>query len=80
MSGHPLPDQLCRTARAEASIRCWSKADKDSSEWLPPYAGYRCQYDTDWIADKTRWGLSIDPVERGALTQQLADCLDQRPP
>ncbi|MFJ9250710.1 hypothetical protein [Streptomyces sp. NPDC101776] len=24
----------------------------------PPYAGYRCQYDTGWIADKTRWSLS----------------------
>ncbi|MGW6793199.1 HNH endonuclease family protein [Streptomyces chartreusis] len=55
----------------------WSKADKDPSEWLPPSAGYRCQYDTDWIADKTRWGLSNDAAERDALTQQLADCPDQ---
>ncbi|WP_019070530.1 hypothetical protein [Streptomyces hokutonensis] len=35
---------------------------------------------TDWIADKTRWGLSIDAAERDALTQQLtqqlADCPD----
>ncbi|MFJ9900335.1 HNH endonuclease family protein [Streptomyces sp. NPDC091280] len=54
-----------------------SKADKDPSEWLPPYAGYQCQYDTDWIADKTRWGLSIDATERNALTQQLADCPDR---
>lgn len=35
-------------------------------------AGYRCQYDTDWIADKMRWGLSID-----ALTQQLDGCPDR---
>ncbi|MGQ4431321.1 MULTISPECIES: HNH endonuclease family protein [unclassified Streptomyces] len=54
-----------------------SKADKDPSEWLPAFAGYRCQYDTDWIADKTRWNLSIDTAERDALTQQLAGCPDQ---
>ncbi|MFD4878926.1 hypothetical protein ACFWOB_36945 [Streptomyces sp. NPDC058420] len=54
-----------------------SKADKDPTKWLPPYAGYRCQYDTDWIADKTRWGLSVDAAERDALTQQLADCPDR---
>jgi len=42
-----------------------------------PYAGYRCQYDTDWIADKSWWGLSIDATERDALTQQLADCPDR---
>lgn len=41
------------------------------------YAGYRCQHDTDWIADKTRWGLSIDATERNALDRQLADCPDQ---
>ncbi|MFJ9381675.1 hypothetical protein [Streptomyces sp. NPDC101455] len=54
-----------------------SKADKDPSEWLPPYAGCRCRYNTDWIADKSRWRLSIDATERDALTQQLADCPDQ---
>ncbi|MFJ8143331.1 HNH endonuclease family protein [Streptomyces sp. NPDC096013] len=70
-----LDDARDLIAVSAASNR--SKADKDPSEWLPPYVGYRCQYDTDWIADKTRWGLSIDPVERDALTQQLADCPDQ---
>ena len=54
-----------------------SKADKDPSQWLPPFAGYQCRYVTDWITDKTRWGLSIDTVERDALTRQLADCPDQ---
>ena len=54
-----------------------SKADKDPSEWLPPYTGYQCQYDTDWIANKTRWGLSIDALERDALDRQLAGCPDE---
>ncbi|MGW3312100.1 HNH endonuclease family protein [Streptomyces sp. NPDC001073] len=70
-----LDDARDLIAVSAASNR--SKADKDPSEWLPPYAGYRCQYVTDWIADKTRWGLSIDPAERDALTQQLSDCPDQ---
>jgi hypothetical protein len=53
-----------------------SKADQDPSTWLPPAAGYRCAYVTDWIADKTRWGLSIDTAERAALEQDLANCPD----
>jgi hypothetical protein len=70
-----LDDARDLIAVSAASNR--SKADKDPSEWLPPYAGYRCQYDTHWIADKTRWGLSIDTIERDALTRQLANCPDE---
>ncbi|KQX72199.1 HNH endonuclease family protein [Streptomyces sp. Root1310] len=54
-----------------------SKSDQDPSTWLPPYAGYWCQYVTDWIADKTRYGLTIDPAEQAALAQRLAACPDQ---
>jgi hypothetical protein len=53
-----------------------SKADQDPTTWLPPAAGYRCAYVTDWVADKTRWGLSIDTAERAALEQDLAACPD----
>ena len=53
-----------------------SKADQDPSTWLPPATGYRCAYVTDWIADKTRWGLAVDPGEQAALEQDLADCPD----
>ncbi|MFG2785963.1 HNH endonuclease family protein [Streptomyces prunicolor] len=70
-----LDDERDLIAVSAASNR--SKADKDPGEWLPPYAGYRCQYGTDWVADKTRWGLSIDPIERDALAQQLAGCPDR---
>ena len=51
-----------------------SKADQDPSTWLPPTAGYRCTYVTDWIADKTPWALSIDPTEQTALEQDLDYC------
>ncbi len=44
--------------------------------WLPPAAGYRCPYVTDWVADKTRWGLSVDADEQAALAQTLDQCPD----
>ncbi|GGT03119.1 hypothetical protein [Streptomyces cinerochromogenes] len=51
-----------------------SKADQDPATWLPSAAGHRCQYVTDWVADKIRWGLGIDTVERDALVGQLDRC------
>ncbi|RAJ70632.1 uncharacterized protein DUF1524 [Streptomyces sp. PsTaAH-137] len=67
-----LDDKRDLIAVSAASNR--AKADKDPADWLPPAAGYRCQYVTDWIADKTRWGMSIDTTEKTAL---LDGCPDQ---
>ncbi|MEV7770503.1 HNH endonuclease family protein [Kitasatospora sp. NPDC086791] len=53
-----------------------SKADKDVAEWLPPATDYRCTYLADWTAVKTRWGLSVDQREAGALHQIAAGCDD----
>ncbi|MER6032192.1 HNH endonuclease family protein [Streptomyces sp. NPDC001851] len=69
-----LGDDRALIAVSAASNR--SKADQDPSTWLPPAEGYRCTYVTDWVADKTRWGLSIDTVEKAALTDVLSDCPD----
>lgn len=69
-----LDDARALIAVSAASNR--SKADKDPSEWLPPYEGYRCQYVTDWIADKTRYQLSVDPTEEAALAENLSRCPD----
>jgi hypothetical protein len=46
------------------------------STWRPPAQGYRC-HATDWIADKTRWGLAVDAAEHAALTEALSSCADQ---
>jgi hypothetical protein len=54
-----------------------SKADQDPSTWLPPFEAYRCQYVTDWIADKTRWNLAIDPVEEAAFARTLDACANE---
>ncbi|MGW2826410.1 HNH endonuclease family protein [Streptomyces sp. NPDC001443] len=70
-----LDDARALIAVSAASNR--SKADKDPTEWLPPYAGYWCQYVTDWVADKTRYRLTVDPAEQSALAERLAACPDQ---
>ncbi|WP_329317870.1 HNH endonuclease family protein [Streptomyces sp. NBC_01715] len=69
-----LGDERALIAVSAASNR--SKADQDPSTWLPRAAGYRCQYVTDWIADKIRWGLSIDTTEHAALADVLTTCPD----
>ncbi|MGW2695768.1 hypothetical protein [Streptomyces sp. NPDC001296] len=60
-----------RALMAVSAASNQSTADKDPSQWLPPYADYRCQYVTDWIADKARCRLSVDPAEEAALTESL---------
>jgi hypothetical protein len=67
-----LGDERVLIAVSAASNR--SKADQDPTTWLPLAAGYRCQYVTDWVTDKTRWGLSIDSGEEAALSKALSHC------
>ncbi|MEU6381907.1 HNH endonuclease family protein [Streptomyces sp. NPDC046909] len=67
-----LDDPRALIAVSAASNR--SKSDQDPRQWLPTSRGYRCRYVTDWIADKTRYALAVDPAEQTALTETLADC------
>ncbi|WP_079084245.1 GmrSD restriction endonuclease domain-containing protein [Streptomyces longwoodensis] len=67
-----LGDDRALIAVSAASNR--SKADQDPTTWMPPAEGYRCQYATDWIADKLRWSLNLDEAEKVALTDILARC------
>ncbi|MEU1408529.1 HNH endonuclease family protein [Streptomyces sp. NPDC005728] len=69
-----LGDDRALIAVSAASNR--SKADQDPTTWLPPAKDYRCQYATDWVADKTRWGLSIDTAEQTAISDVLRHCPD----
>ncbi|MFI6567065.1 HNH endonuclease family protein [Streptomyces sp. NPDC050534] len=69
-----LGDDRALIAVSASSNR--SKADQDPSTWLPPATGYRCTYVTDWVADKTRWGLSVDAAEQSTLEGVLGDCPD----
>ncbi|WP_437097612.1 HNH endonuclease family protein [Streptomyces longwoodensis] len=67
-----LGDDRALIAVSAASNR--SKADQDSTTWKPPTEGCRCQYATDWIADKLRWRLSADEAEAAALTDIFGCC------
>ncbi|MGW5768735.1 HNH endonuclease family protein [Streptomyces longwoodensis] len=67
-----LGDDRALIAVSAASNR--SKADQDPTTWMPPAEGYRCQYATDWIADKFRWSLNLDEDEKTTLTDILARC------
>jgi len=51
-----------------------SKSDADPAGWLPPFNSYRCTYVATWVAIKWRWRLTIDSLEKGALTLGLAGC------
>lgn len=54
-----------------------SKSDRDPGEWLPIVG--RCSYAARWVAVKTRWQLSVDPVEKESLLLMLTHCPpDQR--
>ncbi|MFF1405003.1 HNH endonuclease family protein [Streptomyces sp. NPDC058294] len=67
-----LGDDRPLIAVSAASNR--AKGDQDPATWLPPAAGYHCTYVTDWVADKLRWGLSVDSTEQAALTDVLSRC------
>ena len=51
-----------------------SKSDRDPADWMPPDDGQWCWYATAWVAVKTRWGLSVDPVEADELRSVLEGC------
>ncbi|QHF99036.1 HNH endonuclease [Streptomyces sp. NHF165] len=52
------------------------KSDQDPSTWWVPAASASCQYLTDWIGVKTRWGLSVDDSELAALRERAEQCPD----
>ena len=51
-----------------------SKSDKGPEDWQPPRSEYHCQYATDWVDIKQRWGLTATPREAAALRGMLAGC------
>ena len=51
-----------------------SKGDRDPAEWMPSYASAQCRYINEWVADKTRWRLTVDTAEKTALTTWAASC------
>lgn len=56
------------------------KSDADAATWLPPNKIYRCQYVARQIAVKAKYTLWVTEAERGAMTDILTSCPDQRLP
>ncbi|MCX4673679.1 HNH endonuclease family protein [Streptomyces sp. NBC_01381] len=67
-----LDDTRSLIAVTAASNR--SKADQDPATWMPPAAGYHCEYVTTWVTIKTRWSLAVDPAEAAKLASTLNEC------
>ncbi|MEH0844005.1 HNH endonuclease family protein [Micromonospora sp. CPCC 205711] len=51
-----------------------SKGDQDPGTWMPPYASARCRYVNEWVATKIRWRLTVDSVEKSALSSWANSC------
>lgn len=51
-----------------------SKSDRGPSEWMPPDAGFACDYAQRYTEIIAAWHLAVLSVDRDALTTTLAGC------
>lgn len=51
-----------------------SKSDQDPVEWMPTNKSYTCEYLTNWVSIKVRWGLSVDKKEKDFIINNLKTC------
>jgi hypothetical protein len=51
-----------------------SKSDQDPAEWMPTNKAYTCEYLTNWVSIKVRWGLSVDKTEKAFILTNLKSC------
>jgi hypothetical protein len=65
---------------AVSSASNQSKSDKDPADWVPPDPNALCPFVSAWIADKARWGLSVDQREESVLAGLIRECPGARMP
>lgn len=63
-----------RSLRAVSKSSNSSKSDRDPAAWLPTIVAFRCEYLTDWVVVKVRFGLTVDATEKTAIANGLAAC------
>jgi hypothetical protein len=51
-----------------------AKGDKDAATWLPPNAGFRCEYVARQTAVKAKYQLWVTPAEHDAIARILDTC------
>lgn len=52
----------------------FDKAFRDATAWLPPNAGFRCEFVARQVEVKTAYGLWVSRNEKSAMEGVLADC------
>ncbi|WP_306943046.1 HNH endonuclease family protein [Streptomyces phaeochromogenes] len=70
-------DQDAETSLVAVTARSnRSKSDQDPAEWMPPALddAVRCQYASEWVGTKLRWGLAVDDTELAALRDLALGC------
>ncbi|KAL1584201.1 hypothetical protein WHR41_07258 [Cladosporium halotolerans] len=50
------------------------KGDQDPAEWLPEREAYHCTYVRAWVQVKYYYDLSVDSLEKAALSDILSGC------
>lgn len=56
------------------------KGDGDAATWLPPLKSFRCNYVSQQIAVKAKYGLWVTAPEKAAILSILSKCPDQKVP
>jgi hypothetical protein len=51
-----------------------SKGDKGPEAWKPPNQAEWCDYAVRWVGIKSKYDLSVNEQEKGALTEMLDSC------
>ena len=51
-----------------------AKSDQTPATWKPPLTSYWCTYAKMWTHSKFRWGLTVNPAEKAALTDMINRC------
>ena len=66
--------KLSVALNAISSIDNRAKGAAGPHRWKPALRVRHCAYATGWIAVKSKYGLSVTPNERNALTEMLRTC------
>lgn len=50
------------------------KGARDPSNWLPENIAFQCEYVKSWIAQKSKWHLTMDSKEKKSINRIIKTC------
>lgn len=56
------------------------KGDSDAAGWLPSNTSFHCEYVARQVGIKAKYGLSVDPEEKEAISNVLESCPQEKVP